>query len=240
VNQSSESRVAASIKQAAKRTLCALDSSRHLFVSSFFGERQRRIACGVAGRGFCFCVEQNLHRLRLTCGGGADQGGGSPFATGICVGTRCEQCHNEVSWAQSVFFEHDISRFPLLGLHATLACEECHSSQQFRDAPIGCLDCHTGNNGMIPWRSPTYQPDCAGCHESEYKRGPHKKHETPDVKCTVSELRDCGGSCHVYTNSPLSNIKDRRNRQHRTTDSSLTIEFRHRYKHHDMATIASS
>ncbi len=71
----------------------------------------------------------------------------------------------------------------------------------------------------MTWSSPSYQPDCAGCHRRDYERDEHKKHENPDRDYTVSELRDCSGSCHVYEDSSLDEIKDRRNRQHRVSDS---------------------
>lgn len=57
-------------------------------------------------------------------------------------GTRCEQCHVATGWHQSVAFDHDLTRFPLIGLHARVPCEECHRSSTFKDAPTACRDCH--------------------------------------------------------------------------------------------------
>ncbi|NNL06575.1 MAG: hypothetical protein HKO86_02540 [Gammaproteobacteria bacterium] len=53
-----------------------------------------------------------------------------------------------------------------------------------------CVDCHTTNNQVIAWPFAAYQPDCAGCHADDYIPGPHDG-------ATVSELRDCSGSCHI-------------------------------------------
>ena len=83
---------------------------------------------------------------------------------------------------------------------------------------LACVDCHGGNSEVVTWSSPAYQPDCAGCHAGDYKTDPHKKHENPDVKYTVSELRDCSGSCHIYTDSSLTVIKKIRNGEHRVSD----------------------
>ena len=58
------------------------------------------------------------------------------------LGTRCEQCHNETGWRQKVTFDHDITRFPLIGLHAAVACEDCHRTPSFKDAPRACSGCH--------------------------------------------------------------------------------------------------
>lgn len=57
-----------------------------------------------------------------------------------------------------------------------------------------CTDCHITNADFINWQFATYQPDCAGCHAGDYKQ---KKHEAAGGgKESVSENRDCAGSCH--------------------------------------------
>lgn len=62
------------------------------------------------------------------------------------LGTACQDCHREESWAESVRFDHDITEFPLLGLHAAVACEGCHSDPSFSDTPSECVDCHAAND----------------------------------------------------------------------------------------------
>jgi hypothetical protein len=57
-------------------------------------------------------------------------------------GTECVACHNESGWASGVFFDHDLTRFPLLGLHAVSACEQCHLNERFKEARIECSSCH--------------------------------------------------------------------------------------------------
>ena len=57
-------------------------------------------------------------------------------------GDKCEQCHNENSWDDQVFFDHDLTAFPLLDAHAITACEECHLSSVYQDAGVECKDCH--------------------------------------------------------------------------------------------------
>ncbi len=61
-------------------------------------------------------------------------------------GTTCQDCHNEKSWTDNVFFDHDLTRFPLLGEHAETECESCHDSHRFRDTPAECSSCHSENN----------------------------------------------------------------------------------------------
>ena len=75
-------------------------------------------------------------------------------------GIECLDCHNESSWEEDVFFDHDLTSFPLLGGHAEAECESCHESHRFRDAPGTCVDCHAEedpHNGR-------YSSDCADCH----------------------------------------------------------------------------
>jgi hypothetical protein len=58
------------------------------------------------------------------------------------LGTKCETCHNESSWRKKVAFDHDVTKFPLIGLHAAVPCEECHRTTAYKDAPKLCSDCH--------------------------------------------------------------------------------------------------
>lgn len=75
------------------------------------------------------------------------------------LGARCEQCHKETGWRQKVAFDHDVTRFPLIGLHAGVACEECHRTPRFKDAQMACNSCHkdTKHEGRLGTK-------CAQCH----------------------------------------------------------------------------
>jgi hypothetical protein len=57
-------------------------------------------------------------------------------------GKDCERCHEETRWVERVSFDHDLTRFPLLGLHAVVACEECHPTARYQDADTACSACH--------------------------------------------------------------------------------------------------
>jgi predicted CXXCH cytochrome family protein len=111
------------------------------------------------------------------------------FSTAI----QCDICHTTNAWTPADY-RHNLSYEP----------------QDHRDN-LSCTDCHQSNTEQVNYRNAAFGPDCAGCHANDYKSGPHKKHENPDVRYTVSELRDCSGACHVYTNSTLTTIKKRRN-----------------------------
>ena len=58
------------------------------------------------------------------------------------LGPNCEKCHNERGWRQKVAFDHDLTRFPLIGHHGLVPCEECHRTPSFKDTSTRCADCH--------------------------------------------------------------------------------------------------
>ena len=59
------------------------------------------------------------------------------------LGTKCEQCHVEQGWKDiQSLFNHDKTRFPLLGRHAKIACKDCHADQRYKPTPVDCYSCH--------------------------------------------------------------------------------------------------
>ncbi len=76
------------------------------------------------------------------------------------LGRDCAQCHTPAGWRESVSFDHDLTRYPLVGLHVAVPCEQCHLTRQYRDVGHACIDCHQhddahhGNLGK----------DCGRCH----------------------------------------------------------------------------
>jgi len=94
----------------------------------------------------------------------------------------CDACHNTVSW-NTITHRHTSANYP--GDHrVTIACTTCHST----------------NADTVPYRTPAYKPDCAGCHANDYKPGEHRN-------ATVSTLRNCAGTCHKST--PEHRVTDR-------------------------------
>ncbi|MBI5040266.1 MAG: cytochrome C, partial [Gammaproteobacteria bacterium] len=75
-------------------------------------------------------------------------------------GEDCARCHKESGWGDEVVFDHDLTRFPLIGLHATAPCEECHASTTFQDVAMRCNDCHAESDV----HKRTLGDDCARCH----------------------------------------------------------------------------
>jgi hypothetical protein len=75
------------------------------------------------------------------------------------LGSRCEQCHSDTSWRRTSAFDHDLTRFPLIGRHAIVPCEECHGTASYKGAPIACERCHKDEH-----HQGRLGPTCATCH----------------------------------------------------------------------------
>lgn len=75
-------------------------------------------------------------------------------------GEDCARCHNDAGWHTNVVFEHDLTRFPLIGLHAAVPCEECHLTAAFQDTSGECADCHRDDD----YHEGGLGPACANCH----------------------------------------------------------------------------
>jgi hypothetical protein len=77
------------------------------------------------------------------------------------LGEKCESCHTERNWKDSIF-DHGKTRFPLLGSHASVKCEDCHRDPDYKRTPMDCYGCHKkddaheGQQGM----------KCESCHDA--------------------------------------------------------------------------
>lgn len=85
-------------------------------------------------------------------------------------GADCSSCHSTERWQaiDDQRFDHDLTRYPLEGLHRRVDCETCHRPGQPRRglAHASCTDCHRDEHaGQLAER-----PDggrCESCHTVE-------------------------------------------------------------------------
>jgi hypothetical protein len=54
----------------------------------------------------------------------------------------CDACHGQSDWHSEILFDHDLTAFPLLGLHRIDSCAQCHANLRFAGAPLRCVECH--------------------------------------------------------------------------------------------------
>jgi hypothetical protein len=83
---------------------------------------------------------------------------GSPH--GASYRTACDSCHTQNNWHSDINFDHDLTRFPLLGLHVVVACAQCHRTQAFNAAPLKCVDCHA----LLDVHKGGLGKECDSCH----------------------------------------------------------------------------
>jgi len=112
-------------------------------------------------------------------------------------GKRCNDCHTEKGWTKNVAFDHDITQFPLLGSHASLACEECHNSTNFKDAKQQCGICHERDDV----HKRTLGRTCGRCHiSSDWKAWEFDHDKDTDFKLKGAHK---GKECHACHNKPV-------------------------------------
>jgi hypothetical protein len=124
-------------------------------------------------------------------------------ANHLATARDCSTCHKYPNWTPVVFV-HTSTTYP--GEHRTsLACNACHAAS---------LD-----QATYPFAA--YAANCAGCHANAYKPDGHEK-TLNGLKYSVSELQNCTGACHVYTDTNLTTIaKARPGGHHKVTDAAF-------------------
>jgi hypothetical protein len=121
------------------------------------------------------------------------------------MGTQrdCVTCHRYADWSALAF------------THASAAYPGDHK------AALACVACHTTNTDQIPYASAANAGSCAGCHSKDFKPELHPK--TADGQnYTASELRNCSGACHVYSDAALGTVsRSVSGPYHRVTDAAF-------------------
>lgn len=87
-------------------------------------------------------------------------------------GFECERCHRPTSFALVEDFSgfHETTRFPLRGTHRTLACVECHTTDDPADWQMlnsDCVSCHYDDyleSKSIDHIEAGFGTDCVRCH----------------------------------------------------------------------------
>lgn len=84
---------------------------------------------------------------------------------------NCTACHTNTHWSQ-VNFDHNTTKFKLLGAHKKTSCTDCHfkkdengiTTQKFKTLKTTCVECHTDKHaGQFNEKGNT---DCLRCHNN--------------------------------------------------------------------------
>lgn len=92
------------------------------------------------------------------------------------LGKDCARCHNSAAWKGpgQIRFDHDLTRFPLLGKHAPLQCAACHADRSFAAKGAACQDCHADKHHAGTLGTPA---KCRDCHNSTDWKAWHFDHD---------------------------------------------------------------
>lgn len=120
-------------------------------------------------------------------------------------GIQCTDCHSEDSWSQLKtmnHFDHDLTDYPLEGLHRAVACAECHTGGDFaRELSFAkCTDCHDNyHQDEIEALSLGIQ-DCDACHsldqEFTYSSYGILEHDSSEFPLEGAHLATPCFECH--------------------------------------------
>ena len=131
------------------------------------------------------------------------------------LGTACKDCHNELSWQNDVFFDHDLTRFPLLGQHADTECESCHESHVFRDAPDFCVDCHADEDP----HDGRFTAECGACHNPvDWDAWQFDHNQQTDFPLTGAHVETGCNDCHRRSLGAMRNTGSDCSSCHRADD----------------------
>jgi len=127
----------------------------------------------------------------------------------------CEACHTMKSWIDLPSFDHSKTKFPLLGSHAKVHCDECHKPRaaegqlteaSFQSTPTACPACHQDPHAGQFVKGGKAQ-DCTTCHNAEKWRPSLFNHETQsDFSLKGPHMVVACKDCHTGSR----NIDDRR------------------------------
>jgi hypothetical protein len=109
------------------------------------------------------------------------------------LGPRCADCHTDVAW-KDARFDHSKTRFPLLGRHEAVRCEDCHRDGQYKGTPQACVACHRKDDH----HKAQFGERCETCHAADDWKTIRFDHDTDTSYALVGRHRavKCE-SCHT-------------------------------------------
>ncbi len=115
----------------------------------------------------------------------------------------CEACHSTREWQDLTRFNHDSTKFSLLGSHRAVECRACHVPPNlehsllhvdFARAPQLCSDCHKNPHST---QFGARAMDCAGCHNTNKWKPSLFDHEKTSFSLKGGHQNTPCKSCHT-------------------------------------------
>lgn len=116
----------------------------------------------------------------------------------------CEVCHSTKSWSDLTRFDHDSTKFRLVGTHRAVACIDCHKpanlgvklrDADFTAAPKLCEECHADVHGGQFAKANVTR--CAECHNSTKWRPSLFDHEKTAFSLQGAHKNVRCSACHT-------------------------------------------
>jgi hypothetical protein len=116
----------------------------------------------------------------------------------------CEACHGTKNWKDLTRFDHDRTKFALVGAHKAVVCIDCHKppnlgtkliDANFTEAPIKCEECHQDVHGKQFAKTEGITP-CADCHNSAKWKPALFDHEKTQFSLKGGHQNVRCGDCH--------------------------------------------
>jgi hypothetical protein len=113
-------------------------------------------------------------------------------AHGGAIKASCDSCHGVAKWNADLHFDHDLTDFPLLGMHVIVSCAQCHVSKAFVGSPRECVGCHS----VADVHKGALGRDCAACHSSNSWQVWEFDHTKTEFPLTGAHTRATCSACH--------------------------------------------
>ncbi len=117
-------------------------------------------------------------------------------------GRDCRRCHNPLGWREKVKFDHDMSRLPLIGLHAIALCEDCHLTTNYGKTPRACVSCHEEKDD----HKLQLGKRCDNCHNPNGWLYSQFDHDATDFKLKNSHKKVKCVVCHDHVVTKASEL----------------------------------
>lgn len=115
----------------------------------------------------------------------------------------CEACHSTKEWQDLSKFDHQGTKFPLVGSHRAVACADCHKPPnmeltmlhvQFASVPTTCGECHENPHAE---QFGVRGNDCASCHQSNKWKPSLFDHEKTEFSLKGGHQDVACSACHT-------------------------------------------
>lgn len=115
----------------------------------------------------------------------------------------CGTCHTTTDWLNAKFDHALYAHYPLTGMHATVACAQCHANNNYVSTPKDCYSCHKGDFSSAA--SPNhvasgFPSDCSICHTTNGWRPSSFNHSTTAFPLTGMHTTVQCAQCHTNNN----------------------------------------